>query len=122
MAEAVDIFRVRSYIFVVARSRLIALVMGPEQGDRINRRKHGISFETAVRVFSDPFAMSEQDRIEDGEERWRTIGLIEGAVVVLVAHAFREDPDGTATIRVISARRATRHERRRYEEERRRHL
>ena len=89
--------------------------------DRINRQKHGIGFEPALRVFSDPFAMSEQDRIEDGEERWRTIGLIEGVLVVLVAHTFREDPDGV-TIRIISARRATRQERRRYEEERRRHL
>ena len=89
--------------------------------DRINRRKHGLGFATALRVFSDPFAMSEQDRIEDGEERWRTIGLIEGATVVLVAHIFREDPDGTATIRIISARRATSQERRRYEEERNRH-
>ncbi|MBM3950256.1 MAG: hypothetical protein FJ311_02240 [Rhodospirillales bacterium] len=74
--------------------------------DRSNRRKHGIGFETALRVFSDPFAMSEQDRIEDGEERWRTVGLIEGAVVVLVAHTFREDPDGTVSVRIISARRA----------------
>lgn len=90
--------------------------------DRINRRKHGLGFETALRVFSDPFAMSERDRIEDGEERWQTIGLIEGVMVVLVAHTFREDPDGTVTVRIISARRATSQERRRYEEERRRHL
>lgn len=89
--------------------------------DRINRRKHGLNFETALHVFSDPFAMSGQNRIEDGEERWRTIGLIEGAVVVLVAHTFREDPDGTVSVRIISARRATRQERKRYEEERHRH-
>ena len=31
-----------------------------------NKRKHGVSFETAARVFSDPFALSEQDRIEGG--------------------------------------------------------
>lgn len=34
-----------------------------------NRRKHGVSFETAVRVFADPLHVSEQDRIEDGEQR-----------------------------------------------------
>ena len=90
--------------------------------DRINRRKHGISFETAVRVFSDSFAMSEQDRIEDGEDRWQTIGLSEGVMVVLVAHTFQEDPDGTVTVRIISARRATSQERKHYEEEKRRHL
>ena len=89
--------------------------------DRINRQKHGLSFATALRAFSDPFALSEQDRIEDGEERWRTVGLIEGATVVLVAHTFREDPDGTVSVRIISARRATSQERRRYEEERNRH-
>jgi uncharacterized DUF497 family protein len=31
-----------------------------------NKRKHRISFDTAVRVFADPFAFSEQDRIEGG--------------------------------------------------------
>ena len=90
--------------------------------DRINRRKHGFGFETALRVFSDPFAMSEQDRTADGELRWQTIGLIEGVMVVLVAHTFQDEPDGTTTVRIISARRATSHERRRYEEERHRHL
>ena len=87
-----------------------------------NRRRHGISFETALRVFADPFAMSEQDRVVDGEERWQTIGLIDGTMVALVAHSHREDPDGTETIRIISARRATSHERTRYEVERHRHL
>ncbi|WP_370451681.1 BrnT family toxin [Mesorhizobium sp.] len=38
---------------------------------RSNLRKHGVSFETAVRVFSDPFALVEQDRVEDGEYRWQ---------------------------------------------------
>jgi uncharacterized DUF497 family protein len=89
--------------------------------DRSNRRKHGLSFEIALRVFSDPFAMSEQDRIEDGEERWRTVGLIEGTTVVLVAHTYREDADGTVSVRIISARRASSQERRRHEEERHRH-
>lgn len=89
--------------------------------DRINRRKHRIGFATAVGVFFDPFAISDQDRIEGGEERWQTIGLVEGMTVVLVAHTFREEPDGTLTIRIISARRATPQERRRYEEERRRY-
>ncbi|MBI4967328.1 MAG: BrnT family toxin [Rhodospirillales bacterium] len=86
--------------------------------DRINRQKHGIGFETALGVFSDPFALSALDRIEDGEERWQTIGLIEGVAVVLVAHVFRDDGEGDETVRIISARRATRRERRRYEEER----
>lgn len=90
--------------------------------DRINRRKHGIGFETALRVFADPFALSEMERLVEGEERWQTIGEVEGLLTVLVAHTFREEDDGTETVRIISARRATRQERKRYEEEKRRHL
>jgi uncharacterized protein len=75
-----------------------------------------VSFETAVRAFSDPNALAEQDRIENGEERWQTIGLVEGTVVLLVAHTVSEEED-IEVIRIISARRANRRERRRYEEE-----
>lgn len=83
-----------------------------------NMRKHGVSFETASRVFADPFAMSEQDRIERGEKRGRTIGLIEGFFVLVVAHTvFEEGDDETEVIRIISARKATPRERRRYENE-----
>jgi uncharacterized DUF497 family protein len=81
-----------------------------------NQAKHQVGFETAVRVFLDPFALSEQDRIEEGEYRWQTIGLIEG-VVFLVAYTEREAADGATIIHIISARRVVRSERRRYEEE-----
>ncbi|RRH90007.1 BrnT family toxin [Mesorhizobium tamadayense] len=82
-----------------------------------NLRKHGVSFETAVRVFSDPLALTEQDRIEDGEYRWQTIGTVDGLLVLLVAHADREE-QGIEVIRIISARRATTRERRRYAQSR----
>lgn len=90
--------------------------------DHSNQRKHGLDFETASMVFDDPFAWSEQDRIEDGEERWQTIGLIGGLLVVLVAHAYWREEDGEEVIRIISARRATNRERRRYEDEKRARL
>ncbi len=83
----------------------------------INHRKHHISFDTAALVFADPFALSEQDRVEAGEYRWQTIGAIDGVRIVLVAHTVR-DEDGTEVIHLISARAATRSERRRYEQER----
>lgn len=83
-----------------------------------NLRKHGVSFETAARVFSDPEALLELDRIAEGEERWRAIGRIGEQVVLAVAHTVREEDEGE-TIRIISARRADRRERRRYEEENR---
>lgn len=87
-----------------------------------NLRKHRVGFELAARVFSDPFALAEQDRIEDGELRWQTLGLAGGVVVLMVAHTIRDEADGTETIRIISARRAERHERRRYEQARWRDL
>lgn len=82
----------------------------------INLRKHGVSFETATRVFADPFALFELDRIEDGEARWQAVGAVDGFAVLLVAHSLR-DRDGVEAIRIISARRANKKERRRYEEE-----
>ena len=81
-----------------------------------NLRKHGVSFQTAVRVFTDPYALVEQDLIENGEERWQTIGVGEGVVMLMVAHTVDEEGD-IEVIRIISARRANRKERRRYEEE-----
>jgi uncharacterized DUF497 family protein len=46
-----------------------------EAKNRSNRRKHGISFDTAARVFLDPLHISRQDRIVEGEERlaWSTV-------------------------------------------------
>ena len=81
-----------------------------------NWKKHGVSFPTAARVFSDPYALVLQDRMENGEERWQTIGVVEGVVLLLVAHTVREQDD-VEVIRILSARRADRRERRRYEEE-----
>lgn len=81
-----------------------------------NRRKHGVTFEEAARVFADPLALSEQDRIEGNEYRWRTIGMVDGIILLLVAHANRDAEDGSEIIRIISARRADRKERRRYEQ------
>jgi uncharacterized protein len=82
-----------------------------------NLRKHGVSFPTAARVFADPLRFTGPDQIVDGELRWRTIGLVESFAVLVVAHTLQENKDGVEIIRIISARRAERAERRRYEEE-----
>lgn len=79
-----------------------------------NYRKHGIRFEEAARVFDDPFHLSVQDRYENGEYRWQSIGTVRGCVVVVVAHTTRFE-DGTEIIRIISARKAERREQRGYE-------
>lgn len=88
-----------------------------EEKNTINKRKHSLSFETAVLVFNDPLAASRRD-VYPHEERWHTIGVI-GHVVVLVVHTAPElDPNtGEETGRIISARKATAHERRVYEED-----
>ena len=73
--------------------------------DRINRRKHGVSFEVAARVFDDLSAVSYVERVLDGEERWHTIGLAGSVVLLLVVHTVEEE-DGEEKIRIISARKA----------------
>jgi uncharacterized DUF497 family protein len=80
-----------------------------------NLRKHRVSFEIAIRVFADPFALVHHDRIEGGEHRWQTLGMVEGSVLLLVAHTVGHDSD-MEVIRIISARRAVPRERRRYEQ------
>ena len=86
-----------------------------ENKNRVNQKKHGLSFEIAQLVFDDLLHISIQDRHTEGEERWKTIGKIGGLTVVLVAHTV-EDEDSYTTIRIISARKATKHERKNYEQ------
>ncbi|WP_369334484.1 BrnT family toxin [Candidatus Thiosymbion oneisti] len=62
-------------------------------------------------------AISIQDRHEDGEERWQTIGRIGRTVVLLVAHTYRDGEPNEEIVRIISARKATPKERRIYEQD-----
>lgn len=80
-------------------------------------RKHGVHFDDAMLVFADPFALVEQDRIEDGELRWQTLGLAGDVALLLVAHSVRGENEDEI-IRIISARKATRKERQRYDQNR----
>ena len=78
-----------------------------------NVAKHGVSFNEASTVFGDPLAGTILDPKHSGEEaRFITIGRSTSERLITVAHAERED-----RIRIISARRATRRERRSYESE-----
>ena len=81
-----------------------------------NRAKHGLSFETAVLVFDDPLHASRPDPHPDGD-RWHTIGLV-GPVLLLVIHTWPAAESAKAELvgRIISARKATAHERKVYEE------
>ena len=83
--------------------------------DASNRRKHGVSFEFAATVFNDPLAMSMPDEEHsESEERWVTMGEARNGQLVVVCHTFHRRED-TRKVRIISARPATRNERRAFE-------
>jgi uncharacterized DUF497 family protein len=86
-----------------------------EEKSITNLRKHRVSFETAKLVFEDPNYLTEQDREIYGEARWRTIGMVDGVLILFVAHTVEEQDE--EVVRIISARKATPGERREYEEE-----
>ena len=75
-----------------------------------------MSFELAQLVFDDLLHVTRQDRTERGELRWQTIGLVGDLVVLLVAHTWHEAKTGEEHIRIVSARRATKIERKIYVE------
>ena len=81
-----------------------------------NRDKHGISFETAVLVFDDPFHVRDDDP-HPFERRFQTIGMV-GAAVIIVVHTLPEsESEGENEVgRIISARKAAPRMRRMYEE------
>ena len=91
------------------------IITWDESKNRSNQSKHKVSFETAQLVFDDPLHVSRLDRIEHGEQRWQTIGMVHDLVLLLVAHSVTES-DGQETIRIVSARKADRNERRIYEQ------
>ena len=83
----------------------------PEK-DAVNRRKHAVGFREAASVLEDPLSTTYPDPAHSrGEQRHVTIGRSRLGRTLVVAHADRGD-----TIRIISARPATRRERRFYEE------
>ena len=84
-----------------------------ESKDRANIAKHGVGFAEATRVFSDPHVIIREDRVVAGEQRLHAIGYVDH--ILLVVHTVREE-GLNATIRLISARRATPTERKLYEE------
>lgn len=90
-------------------------IVWDENKNRNNQAKHRVSFALAQYVFDDPLHVSRQDQIEGGEKRWKTIGCVHGLLLLLVAHTVVE-ADGHETIRIISARKADKAERRIYEQ------
>jgi len=76
-----------------------------------NLRKHGVSFADAEGVLQDPLAVTVEDPDAEGEQRFISIGLGSAGELLVVVWTKRDDE-----CRVISARRATRKERKQYED------
>jgi uncharacterized DUF497 family protein len=77
-----------------------------------NKRKHGITFEEACTIFADPLSITISDPAHSiGEDRFITIGTSVNNDLIVAVHADRND-----IIRIISARKAARNERKQYEQ------
>lgn len=82
--------------------------------NQINQQKHGISFEEAQTVFYDDHAILFDDPEHSiGEERFLIIGVTENEKICIVSHCYKDKED---TIRIISARPATKNEKKVYTE------
>ncbi len=78
----------------------------------VNKRKHGVSFGEAASVFGDTLAVTYRDPVHSvGEERFLTFGISKGGRLLVVSHVERD-----GRVRIITAREATKHERKIYEE------
>ena len=81
-----------------------------------NAREHKVTFEEAVEVFADSEALSQYDtEHSNGEHRWITLGMDQAGRLLVVCHTFQEISKVHARVRIFSARKATRGERRCYE-------
>jgi uncharacterized DUF497 family protein len=84
---------------------------------RLNRRKHGVTFEQAATVFRDQRAVTVFDDAHSGkEDRWITMGLSAAGGLLVVHHTFEETDGNAVRIRVFSSRKATRKEAGQYED------
>ena len=84
---------------------------------RSNADKHGVTFEQATAIFKDPMALTifDEDSSSSDEDRWITLGQINEQHYLVAIHTYH-DQGGAITIRLISARPATKHEIKQYEQ------
>src|ERR1700729_3214803 len=87
-----------------------------EKKNRINQRKHGVDFETAVLIFDDPYCLTQLNALHYEEERFISLGALAPGAILFVVHAAQESVMKEEVIRIISARAATARERNSYEE------
>lgn len=82
-----------------------------EKKDASNQKKHGVSFKEATTVFSDDLARLIPDPDSEGEERFILMGMSSHSRILTVCHCEKSSD----VIRVISARKADKSERKQYE-------
>lgn len=80
---------------------------------KTNLVKHGVSFQTAASVFNDNLSTTIPDPAHS--DRWITLGKEANDRLLVVVHTWSDAHETFARVRIISARIATRHERRQYE-------
>ena len=96
--------------YVVHIYSLMVTFEWDEDKRRANLRKHGVEFADAVTAFEDDNAMTMRDEDSEGEERFVTLATDALGRLLVVVYTWREE-----RIRLISARKATRRERKQYE-------
>jgi len=92
-----------------------------ENKNTTNQKKHGLSFEVASQIFKTPFHCPLEFQYVDNEQRWLTVGYLQD-ILITVVHTYSQDKEGNETIRIISARRATKPERKKYDEQYRKRI
>jgi len=84
--------------------------------EAINIKKHGVTFEQAAYIFADQFSLSMfDDEHSSQEDRWVILGKSNNETILLVVHTFRNN-ENKETIRIISARKATKNEEKIYKQ------
>jgi hypothetical protein len=86
--------------------------------EKTNKRKHKVTFLEACYVFADKYMLTSfDDKHSEDEDRWVTIGQTPNNNILVVIHTYRKTKN-KESVRIISARKATRHEEKQYFERR----
>ena len=86
------------------------IVWDPDKAAANPNNHAGVTFEEAKHVFFDPFALTHEDDLSEGEQRFVTLGMGGKGRILVVVYTYRK-----GTIRLISAWKANQPQRRRYE-------
>jgi uncharacterized protein len=79
--------------------------------EKINKRKHKLSFSDACYIFTDKHMLTLFDPDHSAhEERWVTMGQARNGKIIIVVHTYCEEDNGEERVRIISARKATKRE------------